>query len=291
MKIAVASGKGGTGKTTIATSLAISLAGDSDVWYIDCDVEAPNGHLFLKPAFAQQSQAVIRIPQVQVEQCTLCGKCVEVCQFHALAKVGKIILVFPQLCHGCGSCTWNCPQAAISEIPNSIGIIETGTALRGIHFGHGKLTISEPMPTPVIRQLKQQVHPPTDAVVIFDAPPGASCSVVETLRGSDFVLLVSEPTPFGLHDLRQMIGIVQEMRIPAGIIINRENGPYAPLLDFCTDHHLPVLMRIPFERTIAQGIAEGKTLTEIDPAYGNRLRAVFNQIQRIHTASGQAVLS
>jgi MinD superfamily P-loop ATPase len=284
MKIAVASGKGGTGKTTIATSLALSLAGSRDVWYIDCDVEAPNGHLFLSPDLTSQSHAEILIPHIRTDRCIQCGKCVEVCQYHALAQVGKTIMVFPQLCHGCGSCTWNCPQSAIDEIPNAIGVIESGMARRGIHFIRGKLTISEPMPTPIIRQLKQHVVPPKDAVIILDAPPGASCSVVETLRGSDFILLVSEPTPFGLHDLQQMIGIVEEIGVPAAIIINRENGPYIPLENFCKTHHLPVWMHIPFDRQLARGIAEGKTLPDIDPTYFDSLQDVFDQIKQILVA-------
>jgi MinD superfamily P-loop ATPase len=287
MQIAVASGKGGTGKTTIATSLAYSLAGRDDVWYIDCDVEAPNGHLFLNPAFTYHRNAALSIPEIQVGRCIHCGKCVQVCQFHALAQIGNKILVFPQLCHGCGSCTWNCPQSAIKEIPNAIGVIESGMARAGIHFAHGKLTVSEPMPTPVIRRLKEQIQPPQGAVVILDAPPGASCSVVETLRGCDFVLLVSEPTPFGLHDLRQMMGIVQEMVIPAGIIINRDNGSYLPMQDYCMRHHLPILMRIPFKRNIALGIAKGKTLPEIYPAYGDMLRSVFNQMINIYASHDQ----
>ena len=166
MKIAIASGKGGTGKTTIATSLARSLVPLGEVWYVDCDVEAPNGHLFLKPDLPEQTQAVVRIPRIDKEKCTVCGRCVEVCMFNALAKVGKNILVFPQLCHGCGSCTWNCPEGAIAEVPNPIGVLESGKSGDGIHFARGVLTISEPMPTPVIRQLKKMTSPPENVVVI-----------------------------------------------------------------------------------------------------------------------------
>lgn len=290
MHIAVASGKGGTGKTTVATSLALSLVENGCVVYLDCDVEAPNGHLFLKPELTWRQDAVIRIPQINADRCTLCGKCVEVCQFHALAKVGKTIMVFPQLCHGCGSCAWNCPEGAIIEIPSPIGVLESGVTPAGIDFSHGLLTISEPMATPIIRQLKKLDQPPDTSVVILDAPPGASCSVVETLRGCDFALLVTEPTPFGLHDLKQMQGIIEEMKIPAGVIINRSNGDYTALEDYCNEKKLPVLLRIPFDRCIAEGIAKGKTLVEVYPEYRESLQVLFRSIMSITSdefSSGQ----
>ncbi len=224
MQIAIASGKGGTGKTTIATSLAKSLAGLYQVHYLDCDVEAPNGHLFLKPEFQTQKDAIVRIPQIDGDLCTICGRCVEVCQFHALAQTPEEILVFPELCHGCGSCTWNCPENAITEIENVIGVIETGKTPEGIRFTHGVLKISEPMPTPIIRQLRKNEERSDLPVVILDAPPGASCSVVETLRATDFAILVTEATPFGKHDLLQIFGILKDLKIPAGVIINRTDG-------------------------------------------------------------------
>jgi MinD superfamily P-loop ATPase len=278
VQIAVASGKGGTGKTTVATSLALSLSDNYKVAFLDCDVEAPNGHLFLQPELTETSDAVIRIPHIDKDICSLCGTCVEVCQFHALAKVGKTIMVFPQLCHGCGSCTWNCPAHAIEEVPNPIGQMMRGSTPQGIHFGHGVLTISEPMATPIIRQLKRLEKNAGHEITILDAPPGASCSVVETLRGSDFAILVTEPTPFGLHDLGQMQGIVEDMNIPAGVIINRQNGSFQPLIDFCEEHHLPILMQIPFERRIAEGIAQGIPLVEIDPGYLTEFRAVYEKL-------------
>ena len=178
MRIAVASGKGGTGKTTIATSLTLSLVVYGEVHYVDCDVEAPNGHIFLKPQITHQSNAVIRIPVINKDVCSLCGRCVEVCQFHALAKIGKTIMTFPQLCHGCGSCTINCPEHAIDELANPIGVIESGVTAHGLIFSQGRLNISEPMATPIIRQLKRTISA-NDSIVVLDAPPGASCSVVE----------------------------------------------------------------------------------------------------------------
>lgn len=281
MKIAIASGKGGTGKTTIATSLAFSLAELASVRYFDCDVEAPNGHLFLNPVFFETTEAVIRIPQIQTQLCTACGNCVEVCQFHALAKVGKNILVFPQLCHGCGSCTWNCPENAIIEIPNAIGVLEKGLCLENIEFFQGKLTISEPMPTPIIRQLKKWVRPSLDSVDIFDAPPGASCSVVETLRGVDFVLLVTEPTSFGLHDLNQMLGILRDMEIPAGVIINRDGIGDDCLEEPLKENHIPIMLRIPFDRVLAENLASGRNLVEVYPEYRSKFQSVFQQIAAV----------
>jgi len=280
VRIAVASGKGGTGKTTIATSLALSLVSNGEVHYVDCDVEAPNGHIFLKPQITHQSNAVIRIPVINKDICSLCGRCVEVCQFHALAKIGKTIMTFPQLCHGCGSCTINCPEHAIDELANPIGVIESGVTAHGLIFSQGRLNISEPMATPIIRQLKRTISV-NDSIVVLDAPPGASCSVVETLRNVDFVLLVSEPTPFGVHDLKQMMGIVTEMGIPAGVIINREKSSFSPLEDLCSDFHVPILMHIPFDRQIAAGLAEGQSLIEINPNYSQRLQDVYHQTSSI----------
>ena len=281
MKIAVASGKGGTGKTMVATSLALSLVDTNQVKLMDCDVEAPNAHLFLHPKIFQQIPATIRIPIIDPERCTLCGKCVEVCQFHALAKVGKTIMVFPQLCHGCGSCTWNCPEGAIEEIPNPIGVIEKGTTVSGIDFTHGKLTLSEPMATPIIRQLKKLENSSNGTITIVDSPPGASCSVVETVRGVDFVILVTEPTPFGLHDLKQMLGILEDMQIRYGVVINREGIGNAEVDQYLEQRGIPILMRIPFDKEIARGTAAGKSLVAIDPIYREKFMDMFQKINQI----------
>ncbi|MEW5869745.1 MAG: ATP-binding protein [Chloroflexota bacterium] len=290
MIIAVASGKGGTGKTTIATSLALSLAVDrgrseaeSDPpLFLDCDVEAPNAHLFLKPAFEQRQEVGLLIPEVDAERCTHCGKCAEVCQYHAIAVLGKKTLVFPQLCHGCGSCTLMCPEGAISERLNVMGVLERGGALSGIDFARGTLDIGEPMAVPVIRQLKQWATPEEGQVVIVDVPPGTSCPVVEAVRGADNILLVTEPTPFGLHDLKLAVQVAQELKIPAGVIINRDGLTGDCGIDmeaFCQEQGIPVLLRIPFERKIAEGIAQGRTLVEIHAEFKQRFQQLVDRLR------------
>jgi MinD superfamily P-loop ATPase len=281
MIITVASGKGGTGKTMIATSLALSLAEVNPCQpplFLDCDVEAPNAHLFLHPTIDELRAVELLIPVVDESICTHCGKCAEVCQYHAIAVLGRKTLVFPQLCHGCGSCAVMCPEKAITEVPDQIGIIERGIAEADIFFARGVLDVGEPMAVPVIRQLKKWTTPQPGQTVISDAPPGTSCPVVETMRGSDFILLVTEPTPFGLHDLRLAAQAALKLEIPAGVIINRENGSYQALSEFCARNNLPVLLRIHFEREIAEGVAEGKLLVDIHPEYGDLLRRVYSQI-------------
>jgi MinD superfamily P-loop ATPase len=280
MNIAIASGKGGTGKTMVATSLALSMAAEltPPPLFLDCDVEAPNAHLFLYPKLDEKQDVALLIPFVDEAKCTHCGKCAEVCQYHAIAVLGQKTLVFPQLCHGCGSCTALCPEKAITEIPDRMGVVERGPAVAGISFARGVLDVGEPMAVPVIRQLKKWAIPQHDQMVIRDASPGTSCPVVEAVRGSDYLLLVTEPTPFGLHDLRLAAQMAKQMDIPSAVIINRENGSYPALDEFCSDNHLPVLLRIPFERVIAEGVAQGKTLVEIHPEYTAAFGIMIQQI-------------
>jgi MinD superfamily P-loop ATPase len=282
MRIAVASGKGGTGKTTIATSLALSQAGDISIpapIFLDCDVEAPNAHLFLKPSLEQRQNVGVLIPVVDEARCTHCGKCAEVCAYHAIAVLGNKTLVFPELCHGCGSCAYLCPEKAISETLDVIGVIERGPALEGIDFLRGLLDIGKPMAVPIIRDLQKQITPLPGQSIILDAPPGTSCPVVATIRGADYLVLVTEPTPFGLHDLRLAAQVAGELGIPAGVIINRDKGSYPDLEAFCRSAGLTILMRIPLEREIAAGIAQGCTLTEIHPEYSQCFMEMFQEIE------------
>ncbi len=279
MIIAIASGKGGTGKTTVATSLALSLNGQGiSMLYLDADVEAPNSHLFLKPEFEQTLDVGVQIPVIDEEACTLCGKCAEVCQYHAIAVLGPKVLVFPQLCHGCGSCTLMCPEGAISEKPNMIGLLERGPSRAGFSFARGLMNVGEPMAVPIVRQLKQWAHPEPDQTVIIDAPPGTSCPVVEAVRGADFLLLVTEPTPFGLHDLKLALQIADELSLPAGVVINRDGIGDHAVEEYCARSGVPVLMRIPFDRAVAQGIACGQTLLDVHPEYQPMFENLFSQI-------------
>jgi MinD superfamily P-loop ATPase len=294
VKITVASGKGGTGKTTIATSLALSLTVDrqngqrgldpshsTSPLFLDCDVEAPNAHFFLNPLFERQEKVSILIPQVDEAKCTHCGRCAEVCPWHAVAVVGTKVLVFPQLCHGCGSCTLACPEEAISEIPNPIGVIEAGPARDGITFGRGVLNVGEPMAVPIIRQLKKWLPVQPDQTTIIDASPGTTCPVVESMRETDFVLLVTEPTPFGLHDLRLAAQVAQELGVPAGVVVNRDGVGDSGVDDYCREAGLPVLMRIPLDQGIAEGIARGVPLIHIRPEYVQQFQDLYAQIVAI----------
>jgi MinD superfamily P-loop ATPase len=209
-----------------------------------------------------------------------------VCQYHAIVVLGKKTLVFSQLCHGCGSCSLVCPEGAISEEPHTIGLLEAGPAARGVQFARGVLDVGEPMATPAIRQLKQWALPSDGGVVILDAPPGTSCPVVEAARGADYLLLVTEPTPFGLHDLRLAAEVAAELNIPAGVVINRDGIGDTAVDAFCAAQGLPILLRIPLERAIAEGIAQGRALVEIHPEYVPRFRTVAQQISVALRAAG-----
>ncbi|WP_295608116.1 ATP-binding protein [uncultured Lamprocystis sp.] len=277
MRIVVASGKGGTGKTTVATSLA--LVGGESVRCLDCDVEAPNAALFLHPVLDRRQEVGIPLPRVDTARCTHCGKCAEVCQYHAIAVLGQTTLVFPELCHGCGSCTRLCPEGAISEHLHVTGVLEGGLTADGLEFARGLLQVGEPMAVPIIRELKRWPPRRRPAIEIWDAPPGASCPVVETLRGADFALLVTEPTPFGLHDLKQVVGIARELKIPAGVVVNRDGIGDQAVDAYCADQGLPILLRIPMERRIAEGLARGRSLLETAPDYRPAFQTLLAAIQ------------
>jgi len=277
MIISIASGKGGTGKTTVATSLAQSIP-DHRVAFLDCDVEAPDAHLFLRPNIEQSQESTMFIPQVDAQLCQGHQRCNQVCQYHALVNVGGHPLVFPELCHGCGSCTLNCPEGAIRETPRSIGLLERGYTADNIHFARGKLRVGEPMAVPVIRQLKRWVINGGADVYICDSPPGTSCPVVESIRGADFVLLVTEPTPFGFHDLRLALRMVAEMQIVHGVILNKVGIGNLDVEKYCAAKGIPILMRIPIDRRIAEALARGCTLVDSLPGYRPTFSNLFVRI-------------
>ena len=275
MIISVASGKGGTGKTLVATSLALSLEDREQVQLLDCDVEEPNDHIFMKPAITRSEAVSIPVPKVDEAKCTHCGKCAEVCAFHAIAVLGEYVLTFPELCHGCGACSYLCPEQAISEVPHEIGVIETGQA-DGVAFGHGKLNIGQAMAPPVIRKVKSLVD--KDSVVIIDASPGTSCPVVEAIKDSDFCLLVTEPTPFGLNDLVLAVETVRQLRIPCGIVLNRAGVGDGKTEDYCRKENIPILLTIPLDMNIAGLYSKGVPLVEGMPDYKNSFIELYEKI-------------
>ena len=275
MIIAVASGKGGTGKTTVATSLALTLSVDNPVLFLDCDVEGPNAHLMLKPSFTHSEDAFLLISAIDEALCNHCGICAEVCQYQAIAVTGQRVLVFPEMCHGCGSCTLNCPAKAIREVPHVLGTLESGHTPESIRFARGVLNVGEALAVPVIRQLKTSYPAQSEETIIIDAPPGTSCPVVEAVRGADYVVLVTEPTPFGLHDLKLAYELTRELGLPAGVIVNRDGIGDQQVDDFCAQVGLPVLLRIPMDREIAAGIAQGVPLVSLQSEYYALFKELF----------------
>ncbi len=279
MKVAIASGKGGTGKTTVAVSLALSLA-EQHPLFLDCDVEAPNAALFLRPEFTERRDVGQLIPVVDAARCTHCGRCAEVCAYHAIAVIGLQVLVFPELCHGCGSCTRHCPAGALHEELDLMGTLARGRA-GAITFFQGTLNIGKAMAVPIIRQLKQWAlaEVADGRPVILDAPPGASCPVVETLRDADVALLVTEPTPFGLHDLRLAVQLARgELGLPVAVVINRAGMGDDSVEAYCAAEQIPILLRIPLERAIAEGMAQGEPLVALRPAHRLQLAALWDTL-------------
>jgi len=276
IKIAVASGKGGTGKTTVAANLAVSLASDGQrVVYADCDVEEPNGHIFLKPAIRNVTRVGIPIPEVDASKCTGCGQCGEVCQFSAIVCINEKVLTFPELCHGCGGCSLLCPENAIQEVQREIGVIEEGAA-NGIGFIHGIMEIGEAMSAPLIHAVKEKVPP--DGITILDSPPGTSCPVIEAVRDTDFVLLVTEPTPFGLSDLRLAVEMVRALGLRFGIIINRCDVGDDEVRSYCASEDIPLLLEIPDDRRIAEAYSRGEMVVEAVPDLRDKLTEMWEKM-------------
>lgn len=269
MKIAVLSGKGGTGKTTIATSLASGF----NMNYVDCDVEEPNGYIFLKPEIEIEKTVSIPVPEFDSEKCTLCNRCVEVCQFNALAKTLDKIMLFTDLCHGCGACTIACNFDAITEVDRPIGIVEIGKYKNG-SFISGKLNIKEPMGGPIISNLKKEL---SNDITLIDCPPGTSCSVVAAVEDTDFALLVTEPTKFGLHDLKLAVQLVKDMKIPLGVVVNRSHSNSDMISEYCIAENVDIIGRVPYSRKAAENYSRGNLLIE-NEEYKNIFTDIYNKL-------------
>ncbi len=279
MRIAIASGKGGTGKTTVATNLArVASRNGRAAAYLDCDVEEPNGHIFLKPEITHQEVVDDPVPQVDQDRCTMCGQCAEICQYNAIACVGSKVLVYADLCHGCGGCALVCPAGAIQEVPRRVGVLETGSAGE-VRFVHGLLDIGQVRAIPVIQAVKDAAG--DEDVTLIDAPPGTSCPVIEAVRGADFVVLVTEPTPFGLHDLKLAVEMTRALDLPLGVVVNRAGPSGAEVRRYCDSQEVFILQEIPDDRRLAEaysrGVLASDAFTEFDSIFRNLLDTVSRQ--------------
>jgi len=272
--IAVASGKGGTGKTTIAVNLALSL---ERVQLIDCDVEEPNDHLFLKPEIKETYSVKVMFPEIDEEKCNYCGKCSEICAYNAISVLTNSVIIFPHLCHGCGGCVLLCPEKAMKEGKREVGIVNIGKK-ENLRFIEGKLNISEVMAPAVIEEAKSFIDLSMDAII--DAPPGTSCPVVASLKDVNFCILVTEPTPFGLHDLEIAYEVAKIMNIPSGVIINKSEKDDI-IESFCEKNNIPILMRIPFDKKIAELYSKGIPLVEGLPEYKQKFQKLFETIKEL----------
>jgi len=303
MIISIASGKGGTGKTTIAVNLALSLssADIGTIQIVDCDVEEPNAHIFLKPRITKTLPISIPVPKVVENKCTYCGKCQEVCVYNAIAVIrnfnqntrptdeqgsasGGKVLIFLELCHSCGGCSLLCPEKAIEEVGREIGNIQIGRVGK-IEFVGGKLNIGEAMSPPLIKAVKKNIT--NNKVVIIDAPPGTSCPVIGSIKGSDYCILVTEPTPFGMNDLILAVEVIRKLNIAFGVVINRTDIPtasgqagYQEVDKYCNKENIPVLMRIPFDRKIAESYSKGIPMVEFIPEFKMKFVRLFNDIKK-----------
>lgn len=276
MIISIASGKGGTGKTTVATNLAKAIG--SNIQLLDCDVEEPNAHLFLNPVFSETDTIFTPVPEIDKEKCNFCGKCGEICRYKAIVIVNDIILTFPELCHSCGGCMEVCPEKAITEKGRALGIVQKGRS-NGIDFIHGRLRVGEAMSPPLIRKVRDCSDP--DKLTIIDAPPGTSCPVIASMKDADFILLVTEPTPFGLHDLELAVGAVKMLDIPCGLVINRSDMGDDRVVAYAQREKLPILMEIPFDRGIAEAYSRGEMMIDAIPAWKEKFLKLFDDIKAL----------
>lgn len=271
MKIAVLSGKGGTGKTTVSASLSATIKPSQ---YVDCDVEEPNGYIFLKPEIKRSIPVNVEIPSVDEAICTGCGVCAKACQFHALAVIKNKVILFPEICHHCGACYIACKPGAMTASERTIGVIEMNGDQT---FAQGKLNIGEPVAVPVIKKLKEYLR--TDIPVILDCSPGASCTVVQSLEGCDFCLLVTEPTPFGLHDLKIAVSLVKKLGFPFGIVINKALENNSIVEDYCKEEGIEILLKIPYSKEIAESYSGGTLPVQSNIEWAARFIELYDKMK------------
>jgi MinD superfamily P-loop ATPase len=259
----------------VAVALALSVK--EPVQLLDCDVEAPNGHIFMKTRWEKKETIYLQVPKVDEKKCTYCRACSQLCQFKAILVLGETIITFPEMCHACGGCFLVCEPKALLADQKELGVIEEGWA-GPIHFVHGRLRVGEPMSPPLIREVKKRIKKNT--LAILDAPPGTSCPVIQTVKGSDYTILVTEPTPFGLFDLKLALAALGSLNIPCGVILNRANIGNNETKTYLQSEGIPLLMEIPFERRIAEGYAKGQSLVEIKPELKEQFQKLFLEIKK-----------
>lgn len=281
MILSIASGKGGTGKTTVATNLALALG--SGVQLLDCDVEEPNGALFVQPEWTRKETVYAMVPEVDEEACTRCGQCAELCQFKAISVIGEVIITFPELCHSCGGCMRVCPENAVTEVGRPLGQLRLGHR-NGLDFADAELNVGVAFAPPLIRQVRSETLP--EKSVIIDAPPGTSCPVIAAVKDTDFVLMVTEPTPFGLSDLKLATEVVRILGIPCGLVINRAEMGYEDVHTFAQKEGIPILMEIPFDRKIAEAYSRGELLVDMVPEWRERFMNLYERIESLVNHQG-----
>jgi MinD superfamily P-loop ATPase len=275
MIVSVASGKGGTGKTSVAVNMALSVG---NVQLLDCDVEEPNAYLFLKPKISQTKAVTVSVPVVNEKLCNRCRKCADFCQYNALFVGSNEVLVFPDLCHSCGGCVLVCPAGAISEEQHRIGTLKRG-ATDDVELVYGELDVQKPMAVPVITEVKRHIRKGKN--VILDSPPGTSCPVIQTVKGSDFCVLVTEPTPFGLHDLKIIVQVLESMKIPFGVVVNRAGVGDKKVYEFCGEKNIPVLLEIPYDKRIAELYSQGIAFSQEMPEWKEKFQTLFENVRTL----------
>jgi len=289
MVIACASGKGGTGKTLLAVSLALACSSSERIVFVDADVEAPNAHIFLKPDIEEERVVEAFSPRIDEGKCDGCGECADFCYFSALTLVKGKVLFFSELCHSCGGCELVCPRGAVEEGAVEKGKIRKGVARGGIVFWEGRLKIGEPRAPAVITELKKAAKKEfPDTLTIVDCPPGASCALVEAVRDADFCILVTEPTPFGLSDLKAAFQAIQELGIPCGVVINKAGIGGGGILGFCEEKGIPILGEIPYRRSIAEKYARGLTLVDGEDNLKREVLAIYQALRRVASKGAES---